>query len=480
MGAESDLTVERDTSDLIIDITNVFTSGMSYDAIIMKVLEMISDVLHPERLLIFERGEKTTSCTFEWHAENVLSHIAGMQSIGNEQFDSMTRLAGDTAVLESDVGRVGTVDERMAERFSRNGVDNMMAVRLLYNGKAIGYLSANNYHAEKGIDAKRVLDAVAPFISTKIVNQRLVNQLERSSTHDSLTRLLNRGGFDSAIECQLAKHPGEPYVLVVIDIDDFKVVNDLYGHDVGDEALKSLARAITEAFPRNAIIGRTGGDEFLVMLFDIDPVEAGSQIEAFSSTPHSCELNGKQYPISTSVGYAEYPNQATNLQDAYAKADAALYAVKLAGKSGCKKYTPKHGSQFRARLGFTPRDIAENIPCAIVVCKASEVGEILYGNDELLKMFECRSFTEFMELSGGTFQGIIHPDDRAQALQELSRQYRDPAFVNRAYLDYRVITKTGAIKYIADNSRHVPFANVGEVAFVLLVDKGERERFKLL
>ena len=482
--ADEDLTIERNTSNLIIGITNVFNSGKSYNEIIMSVLAMIGDILHPDRILVFERGSETTSCTFEWCAEHVPPQIHLITSMANAHFDTMSEIAenevppdSEMQVLATGIDEIGEFDEVLAKRLSKRGVARMMAVPLMSDGEFIGYLSANNYRLKKGVDAKRVLDTVAPFITTRIVNQRLMNQLELTGTHDSLTGLLNRRGIDAAIAEHLAENQSDSYALALMDIDDFKIVNDLYGHDVGDAALKTLARVVTGAFPPGAIIGRNGGDEFLAMLFGKDIEKIDELVDTFSSASFECELNGKKYPLSMSVGFAEYPAQAISLQDAYTKADAALYSVKLAGKGGCKRYKPEYESQYRSQLGFTPRDIGENIPCAIAVCKATEVGEILYGNDELVKMFECESFADFMEHTGGIFEGIVHPDDRAEVKRELERQVNDAELVGKAYVDYRIRTKTGSIKHIADSSRRVHFANVGEVAYILLVDKGERARF---
>ena len=476
---QADAAIEQNTSNLIIGITNVFNSGMSYHDIIMGVLGMISDILHPDRLLIFERGSETTGCTFEWHAEGCPPRIQHMQNMPNEQFDAISKLAsGESPVLTSSVDEMGERDEKLAQRFNRRGVERMMAIPLTNDGKVIGYLSANNYRLEKSVDAKRVLDTVAPFISTRMANQRLVEQLERAGSHDSLTGVLNRRGIDDAIERRLAEKPGEPYALALMDIDDFKVVNDLHGHDVGDAALRTLADVITGAFPPSAIIGRNGGDEFLAMLFGDDLARTDELLEAFSNASFACEHDGKTYPLSMSVGYAEYPNQADDLQDAYTKADAALYTVKLSGKAGFKKYSPEDDMQQRLQFGFSPRDLADKVPCGIVVCKRTEHGEILYCNDELIKMFDCESFVDFIDFTGGTFEGMIHPDDRAETFEDLMRQLQNGASDEKSYLDYRIITKKGIVKRVADSSRLSHGETVGDVSYVLLVDLGEREMFK--
>lgn len=82
---------------------------------------------------------------------------------------------------------------------------------------------------------------------------------------DVLTGLLNRAGYETLLTKYLREFPGEPCVEAVLDVDDFKIVNDLYGHGIGDGALKHLAGELVTAFPENSIICRHGGDEFSVV-----------------------------------------------------------------------------------------------------------------------------------------------------------------------------------------------------------------------
>ena len=472
-----DLTAERDTSNLIIEIADVFSNTPNYGEAIMSALEMLSEVLHPDRLLVFERGEESTRCSFEWHDPKIPSQIQHVGDIPNEQFDAMGKLAeGEKAVIMSNASKAQRVDRRIAENLDRRGITDMIAVALRDGGELIGSISANNCKVEDGVDIKRILDTVAPFISSRIMNQRLLNRLEKLVLQDGLTGLLNRRGIDEAIEERLSVNPDQPYALALMDIDDFKVVNDLYGHDVGDAALIALAGVIKDLFPESAIIGRNGGDEFLTMLLGEDAASMGSLLDELRTTKLECEHAGKRYPLSMSVGYAEYPSQVSGLQDAYTKADAALYAVKLAGKSGCKKYEAKHEQQYRAKLGFVPRDIAENSPCGIAVCKMTQKAEILFANDELVEMLGCKSFVDLMDYTGATFTGFIHPDDKERLAISLARQAQSSETGGKAYVDFRVITKSGASKNTACSARLVHIDNVGASVYVFLVDLDERDR----
>jgi len=462
--------IGRDTSDLIIGITQVFNSEQSYDAAMNGVLERISHVLNPDRLIVFERGEETTSCIFEWCAEGVPSQKHRMQNMPNARFDSMGQLAKNKRMVVSEIDDIKDVSNRAYHQMDQAGVNRMMAVPLRHKGNTLGYLSANNFRLEESLDAKRVLDTVASFISARMVNQHLVEELEQAGVYDKLTGLLNRWGLDSEITNRLGDDTEEHYVLALVDVDDFKLVNDRHGHDVGDAALVALAQSIQQAFPESAIIGRNGGDEFLIMLIGADADEAEELTERFAAQKLGCDFNGQHYPLSASIGYAAFPSQATDLLDAYSKADAALYAVKLAGKSGVARYSSKLDPKYRSQLGFTARDIAENIPGAIVVYRATDESEILFANDELVALIGCDDYTDFMSFTGGTFAGIVHPDDRGLVLEGNARQAHPAGAIGRGIVEYRIATKSGGAKPIADISRLTEIAKVGTVYYTLIVD----------
>ena len=464
----------RDTSDRVIEIANVLNNEDDYYVAMGKALEMMSEVIHPERLYVFERGETTSDNTFEWCAEGVEPMIDSLQGLDNAEFDTWEKLmAEEPVVIIPDVEEFKDTDPQMYQTLTRQSITHLLAVPFMNDGALIGYLGADNYALDERLDTRRLLEAVATFMSARIASHQMMRELERTGTHDSLTGLLNRRGIDQAISTYMAEHEGEPFTLALMDIDNFKTINDAHGHSVGDEALRLIARAVTEAFPEEAILGRNGGDEFLVMLFGEDAKNAEMLFGDFSQAELECEYDGKQYKLTMSIGYADYPEQTDTLKKAYTLADAALYAVKLAGKSGAKKYSQELESQYRSQLGFTPRDIAENVPGAIVVHRAGGEGDILFANDELIDMFECESLADFMEHTGGTFKGIVHPDDQERVYGDLTKIGLDEVGETN-YSDYRVLTKTGNIKHISDNGRLATIEDVGKVFYVLMVDRKER------
>ena len=99
-----------------------------------------------------------------------------------------------------------------------------------------------------------------------LVSKENKNKFQRLAHTDFLTNIHNRYGFDELAEEMISKNPKEHFIAALLDIDDFKFINDIYGHVYGDRALKSLADSMKAFFPHDVLLGRNGGDEFCVLL----------------------------------------------------------------------------------------------------------------------------------------------------------------------------------------------------------------------
>ena len=161
--------------------------------------------------------------------------------------------------------------------------------------------------------------------------------LRHQAEHDPLTGLMNRGAFDHVKEVLRVK--AQPIALLLIDVDQFKLVNDGYGHEVGDKVLKKVARLLGESFRSTDFPARVGGDEFSVILTGVDRGQQ-AQIEEKIKTINDALRNPTVGlpQVSLSVGGVFSPKGYTD--EMYHDADAALYQVKENGRCGCRFYTP--------------------------------------------------------------------------------------------------------------------------------------------
>jgi len=167
--------------------------------------------------------------------------------------------------------------------------------------------------------------------------------LRYKAEHDLLTGLLNRTTFENEIEYQLQESDSVPSdALLLLDIDDFKVINDTEGHDIGDVTLKKLALALSSCFRDTDIIGRLGGDEFVIWMKGVAyknrliefKIEELNRILAEADSPDD---NQKPMSISTSIGIS-FLKEGDTFTDVYRRADEALYHAKRSGKNQCSFY----------------------------------------------------------------------------------------------------------------------------------------------
>ena len=151
------------------------------------------------------------------------------------------------------------------------------------------------------------------------------------SATDPLTELLNRRALQNALEKEL-REKGTGY-FIFIDIDNFKTYNDSYGHSNGDLCLKHCAHIMKKCFPENSILGRYGGDEFVVCLRGATQEEAYTYMQEFQSQLTPLTLStGEVAELSVSAGGTAYPDKGEDFVSLCRNADAALYEVKQNGK----------------------------------------------------------------------------------------------------------------------------------------------------
>ena len=155
------------------------------------------------------------------------------------------------------------------------------------------------------------------------------------SSTDELTGILNRRAFQVALEETLRKKKSG--IFIFIDVDNFKSYNDTYGHNNGDLCLKHFAAAMYQCFPKESILGRYGGDEFVVYLKNVTRETAYVYMTEFQKKiSHLVLSTGEEVQLSASAGGAAFPEQGEDFISLCRSADAALYNVKQNGKAAFK------------------------------------------------------------------------------------------------------------------------------------------------
>lgn len=158
-------------------------------------------------------------------------------------------------------------------------------------------------------------------------------KLRQLSSEDPLTGLLNRRSFDSVLEREMSRSErfGHPLSLLIIDVDNFKTINDTFGHVFGDEVIKNVAVSIKKHVRDVDLVGRLGGDEFIIILIETSKSYAIQVADRMRIEVAKLPLVDGMQTLSISVGHAQFSGE--SLTALIERADKALYQAKKAGKN---------------------------------------------------------------------------------------------------------------------------------------------------
>ena len=297
-------------------------------------------------------------------------------------------------------------------------------------------------------------------------NRKLFKKL---AVTDTLTGIYNRLGFNRQVEQYMRQNPQKHCVVAMLDIDDFKLVNDVYGHAAGDGVLQKLAESMKQYFSKDVILGRNGGDEFCIFMPDCTAVEVKPFLKKFTEETRNFYCKGEAHTFTISLGYAEYPVLADECSKLVRCADMALYAVKMRGKNGCMAYREGEHVKSRAKLGFAVKDIINNLPGAFIVYRADkENDEILLANSELLRLTGCKNMDELLAYTGKSFCNLIRPDEQESCQKSIWSQINGGH--SNDYIFFHMRKADGKYISVLDHGRIVDSVHNGRIFYVMIMD----------
>ena len=162
------------------------------------------------------------------------------------------------------------------------------------------------------------------------LRRQQIEQLNAKAYYDKLTRLLNRRGAEQALEKLEQKNT--PFALILMDLNRFKPINDIYGHDVGDEVLIHIASQLTSCMTDKDMLARWGGDEFVIVLNQQEKYgvkQRAIQLKASVEKPLHIDRLNKEVSVGACMGVAFYPEDAATVPELIKAADQAMYSLKL-------------------------------------------------------------------------------------------------------------------------------------------------------
>lgn len=174
------------------------------------------------------------------------------------------------------------------------------------------------------------------------------------ATHDSLTSLPNRFMFNNILNLALesAHRHQRKLAVLFIDLDRFKNINDTLGHDAGDLLLQEMAARLRECLRASDVVGRLGGDEFIILLPEVDTAEQAAHVaqKVLEKIINPVLILGQECRVTASIGICIYPDDASDEQSLMKNADIAMYRAKEEGKNNYQFYSPDIKERSLARL----------------------------------------------------------------------------------------------------------------------------------
>ena len=175
-----------------------------------------------------------------------------------------------------------------------------------------------------------------------VIYKHSEEKIQQMAYHDSLTGLPNRKLFSDRLDIALAQaqRNQKKVGIAMLDLDNFKDVNDTLGHDVGDLLLKATAERLSAALRKGDTVARFGGDEFVLILPDLKVIEDAIQVaqKIVDSFRKPFLIDTHQLVVTTSIGIAVYPNDGTDEGILLKNADIAMYQAKQAGRARYQLY----------------------------------------------------------------------------------------------------------------------------------------------
>ena len=362
---------ERFSNDTIGDIKNV-----------MKYMARLT--LADKAMIVTENneGENQVICTYRMSDKNEINKYFSLKLDSEE----------DTFFICNNDSRFYQLDDKVL----KNGIKACLYMKIISREKNINnsaginarlILIASNSINYINSESKKTIEKFKPFLTFLLEKYNLTV----SSTLDKLTGVYNRKYFEGALLFLLdnARLEQNEFAVIMFDIDDFKSVNDRYGHQVGDEVLVKLTKEVKKCIGKEDIIGRYGGEEFIVLLPNVNKEKAMNMAEKIRTSVESAKILGDKRKVTISIGISMSAYELLNNEEIIKRADQALYKAKHEGKNRCVLWEKEYGISINSNndlTGILSGNAAKDYNLALVLKGLADI--VKYRDDKEQKIYK--------------------------------------------------------------------------------------------
>ena len=341
-GIESQLQRRLDFERLLTGASArlIHASGAALDDAIVAVLGSVGGFFAVDRAYVFllDSARGTQSNTHEWVADGISHEAHNLQNVPLTTYPwLMARLRADRVFRVERVANLPAEAVNERTEFEREGIQSILIVPLWQGTTLHGFVGFDAVRRQVSWDEHFVvgLRLMAQMIASALEARTLAERLHDQAFRDPLTGLPNRKLLEDRFRQAAARlqRKGAGVLVAVVDVDDFKQVNDTHGHAVGDHLLCEMGRRLQAAVRGTDTVARMGGDEFVVLAEECGPNAlaqlAGRLLDA-CATP--LDVDGLALQAGLSIGVARASDPADGLDGLLRAADAAMYQAKAEGK----------------------------------------------------------------------------------------------------------------------------------------------------
>lgn len=327
---------------LLYNITQDFLAAVTQEETVGVVTQGIARSL--ERLLVFD--ESLIFSLNEAASEYLLVYssldrelspaVSGKGLLGQAISSGKGRIVNDTSLMNSLTG----ANEDWPDRTT------FLLVPLIAEHLMVGLLILVRHRKNFNAENFRLIGILAAQAAAVLRNAQLYEQTLRRAEIDPKTQLMHTETFREHAQRELARgqKDGRSSALMLADIDDFRVINNTYGHQTGDKVLIALAQILTHAVGQKDLVARYGGEEFVILLSRADSIEARAMAEGIRSAVEASTFvteEGDDVHFTISIGVALFPADGIDVSTLIKKADRAAYLAKRMGKNQVRFYEAK-------------------------------------------------------------------------------------------------------------------------------------------
>ncbi len=345
---------------LVYWISNAVRSSLQIQQVLDMTAEKIGDTFGVSRCLFIRPLESSEELDVHEFTKESVSSVRDVffTDAGREFTKKALDTKTPTNLEHPDTDTQSTFDKEFLRQLE---YCSGLIVPLLLRDRVLGVIFLQDCLMARdwSIDDISLLGSLGDQLSVAIENAELHLERERQAVTDGLTGVANRRCFNESFsrEFERAKRYDQPLSLVVIDLDFLKKINDTWGHQVGDEAIKGIGRVLKQSIRTIDLAARYGGEEFCLLLPNTELAMAEQFAERIRRLINDVEVDGYG-KISASLGVATYPAHADDPDTLFLRADEALYLAKQSGKNQVKTWT----TQAAGNRGTAPvSDAAKEI-----------------------------------------------------------------------------------------------------------------------